>query len=146
MFDVVYKTERFTQVLDHTLKVLKPLFGCGHFKTPLCEGKAFCPDCGRGVVLTWVRLRCSGCHQIRDGQYFLRRVVPASRCCTHCGDVAVTMERLESPEYVKVTRALLLIEEEEEFLQQAGHTSWAQSTAAWVDREWSQLPRLLPAS
>lgn len=94
------------------------LLGCNHTRTPVHEGKCFCPDCGEGVIFQWVVLHCAGCGHKRDSRYWLRRVIPITPCCTGCGEAGFSPVYLESPQYYQLYKAKLVAREEREFLGQ----------------------------
>jgi hypothetical protein len=95
--------------------LLKCLFSCNHFRTRVSEGKCFCPDCGQGLIYRWIVLRCAECNVRRESGYFLRQVVPAERCCAHCGGAEFNRETLESPSYYQLHKARLVVAEEQDY-------------------------------
>lgn len=102
--------------------LLKCVFSCNHLRTPVNEGKCYCPDCGRGLIYQWVILRCAQCRLRLDARTVLRQVVPAQRCCSYCGERVFQSEYLLSPSYFQLHKAHLVVREEADFLQ--GRFQW----------------------
>jgi hypothetical protein len=48
----------------------------------------------------------------------MRQVVPTEAFCHQCGSAATTLHYLESPQYVQLNLALVVLEEESHFLAQ----------------------------
>jgi hypothetical protein len=97
--------------------ILKWLFSCRHWRTPVNEGKCYCPDCGQGVIFQWVVVRCTTCRVRVDSRMLLRQVLPVRRCCPACGERAFRFEYLESPSYFQLHKAQLVVREEQDYLQ-----------------------------
>ncbi len=87
------------------------IFSCTHAQTQLSEGKCYCPDCGCGLIIRWVVLRCSECQVRRESRYWLRQIIPAQRCCMACGTERYNAEYLDNPSYFQLYTARLLMEE-----------------------------------
>ena len=83
---------------------------CHHTRTPVHEGKCYCPDCGRGLIYQWIVLRCNACKTRRDSVYRFRRIVPQQRCCPQCGENTWRVERLDSPLYYQLHKARLRVQ------------------------------------
>lgn len=96
--------------------ILKCAFSCNHLRTPVNEGKCYCPDCGRGLVYQWVILRCGNCQSRLEGRTMLRQVLPRQRCCSGCGEQAFHLERLENPSYFQLHKAQLMVQEEQDYI------------------------------
>lgn len=94
----------------------KSIFFCNHARTPVNEGKCYCPDCGRGLIYQWVVIRCLQCQKRIESQTVLRQVLPACRCCPHCGESSFQAEYLESPSYFQLHKASLQVWEEHDYL------------------------------
>ncbi len=120
--------ESFLQWVEWMDRFLRVGLFCNHSRTPASEGKCHCPDCGRGVVMQWVVLRCVGCNVRRDSRYMLRRLVPADRCCTHCGESGYRLDYLDSPAFYQLQKASLLVQEESEFLRR--RFDWVGATVS----------------
>lgn len=112
-----------TTVLSTTGWFLKCVFSCNHLRTPVNEGKCYCPDCGRGLIYQWVVIRCKQCQLRLDARTVLRQVVPAQRCCAACGEQAFRYEYLEAPSYFQLHKARLIVREELDYLQ--GRLHWS---------------------
>ena len=97
-------------------QILTCVFSCNHLRTPINEGKCFCPDCGRGVIFQWVVLRCQTCRVRVDSKFRFRQVIPAQPCCPQCGESAFDKNFLESPAYFQLHKAQLLAREEEDYI------------------------------
>lgn len=138
--------------------VLRSLFSCHHARTPVNEGKCFCPDCGSGLIYRWVVLRCQECHARRESRYRLRQVMPSQRCCAFCGAASVFPEYLENPSYFQLSQARLVVffEEEQPFSMMKclsyllGETLSAyivesiQNSYAWVETQIVKPPARQP--
>jgi hypothetical protein len=103
--------------LKPLLWMLKCIFSCNHWRTPVNEGKCYCPDCGRGVIYQWVIIRCQTCRVRVDSHTVLRQVMPRHKCCPYCGENAFQLEYLESPSYFQLHKAQLSVREEQDYLQ-----------------------------
>lgn len=103
--------------------LLKCIFSCNHLRTPVNEGKCYCPDCGRGLIYQWVIIRCAQCRLRLDGRTVLRQVAPARRCCAYCGERQFEYEYLIGPSYFQLNKAQLVIREEADYLQ--GRFQWS---------------------
>jgi hypothetical protein len=101
---------------------------CRHTRVAMAEGTSYCPDCGCGVVYEWVTLRCNDCGRKRQGQYCYNEVVPADRCCRHCGEHQVRKEVMDEPDYFQMQWALLELQADD--YRQAAPTVVVQ---AWVE-------------
>jgi hypothetical protein len=97
--------------------ILTCLFSCGHWRTPVNEGKCYCPDCGHGVIFQWVVVRCGTCRVRVDSRMWLRQVLPMQRCCPACGERAFQFDYLESPSYFQLHKAQLIVRDEQDYLQ-----------------------------
>lgn len=95
---------------------LRCAFSCNHLRTPVSEGKCYCPDCGRGLVYHWVILRCATCHIRLDSRTLLRQVLPSRRCCPQCGERNSRLDRLDTPFYFQLHKAQLMVQEEEDYV------------------------------
>lgn len=105
--------------------LLHSLFACNHAGTRVSEGKCYCPQCGSGLIYRWVVLRCRECNTRRESRYRFRRIVPAQRCCSLCGDTSVCLEYLENPDYYQLCRArLMVIAEEKPPFSLTGYASY----------------------
>jgi hypothetical protein len=98
-------------VLSAFLWMWMQVFSCTHAHTRLNEGKCYCPDCGCGLIIRWVVLRCGECEIRRESRYWLRQIIPAQRCCVACGTERYNTETLDSPSYFQLHTARLLMEE-----------------------------------
>ena len=90
---------------------------CHHRGLSYEEGKSYCPQCGCGVIFRWVVLRCQGCHIRRSSQYCLNSLVPSQPCCHQCGERAFRHEYIEQPEFYLLDKAMLIVQNEEEYWQ-----------------------------
>jgi hypothetical protein len=114
--------------------LLKAVFTCNHLRTPVREGKCFCPDCGRGVVFQWIVLRCRECRTRRESRYFLRQVVPSHACCMQCGTENFRYEYLDmnrDESYFQLDKARILIQEADDYV--ARRFSWSTTATAFND-------------
>jgi len=138
-------------VLNEAVWLFRSLLTCNHWRTPVHEGKCYCPDCGRGVIYRWVVLRCYECKSRRDSRYVLRQVIPTERCCANCGHQAVRVEPLESPDYFQLHKARLMAEEETRPMTTIILTAWLEPFADEIARWFltgaplRNSPALLPA-
>lgn len=113
------------------------VFRCNHFRTPVNEGKCYCPDCGRGLIYQWVVVRCEVCHQRMESRSFFRQVVPLQRCCAYCGEQGFRFDYLESPDYFQLHKAQLIVREEEDYLQRP--YAWSSyNLGETVNRTWEK--------
>lgn len=109
------------------------LLHCKHLKLPWREGKCFCPECGKVLIIHWLVIRCAECGARRAGRYCGFSIYPLYRCCEHCGESATRFEPLVMPAYYQLSQALLMVEEETDFLtQMLSCHPWLQKTIAWV--------------
>lgn len=99
-------------ILDTLSKAIAAMLACRHGRAPLVEGKAFCPDCGTGLIYTWQVIRCAGCCQRRPCQYGYQGITPEQNCCLSCGCQAYEVIALENPAYYQLRYALLVCETE----------------------------------
>lgn len=139
--------------------MVKTFLTCNHGRTPIHEGKCFCPDCGHGLIFQWVVLRCGQCNSRRNSRYFLRQIVPVEHSCPKCGEESVRWDYLDSPTYFQLHKACLVIQEEEEYLTRFAwpSSSWLRSkiqnkgveARVAIQRQWQLFmtpsPALLPA-
>lgn len=118
--------------------VFKCVFSCNHARTPVNEGKCFCPDCGRGLIYEWILLRCGICGVRLDSRQMLRQVVPAQRCCAFCGEREVLWNVLEAPAVFQLHKARLRVREEADPLSswlgfETGFQRAIYKTLAWLE-------------
>lgn len=135
--------------------LLKCCLTCNHLRTPVSEGKCYCPDCGQGLIYRWIILRCTECNLRRDSRYFLRQAVPAERCCLHCGSTAIRWDYLETPSYYQIHKARLIVQEAQEYERQQAF-AWTvceltrateealHKTRSWLAGQVAPKPALLP--
>lgn len=77
---------RWFQAAVETLKIALSAFSaCTHPHIQPFEGKSHCPDCGIGVVASWVILKCSGCDKRRDARLCFGQLWPYEKHCRDCG-------------------------------------------------------------
>lgn len=97
--DVAFNVYRF---LSHRPGPFTRL-SCRHFRTPLFEGKCYCMDCGRGLLVSWQVSRCAHC----------RRLVPRDAShCGGCGGCSFKREPLENPHGYQLRHAWLVVRQE----------------------------------
>lgn len=58
---------------------------CGHRQLHWGEGKSHCPECGEGLVASWVILKCSGCNVRRTARSCFGQLSSLERYCRDCG-------------------------------------------------------------
>jgi uncharacterized protein (DUF983 family) len=126
-------TGKVIEALVWVWKIVETVFTCSHGRVTLSEGKCICPDCGQGVIARWVVLRCTRCNSRRSGRYLFKSVMPAENFCTRCGERETVIESLENPPYYMVmNKAILLIENEDDYWESL-KPSWFEQTKAWFD-------------
>lgn len=144
--------ERFMSVLAWTTGLARvfAVFTCNHGRVHGTEGKTYCPDCGRGILLRWVVLRCEGCGQRRPGHYRFRHVIPTDAHCIACGHTGVERHYLIEPEFYQLRHALLSFEPEpsdegENHLTAWFHRTW-QNAFTQPEATSHRVPLLLSPS
>jgi hypothetical protein len=74
------------QTIQDALKIALSIFStCTHPHIQPLEGKSHCPDCGLGVVASWIILKCSGCDKRRDARLCFGQLWPHEKYCRDCG-------------------------------------------------------------
>ncbi len=131
------------QTLIDGLIYFQSALSCNHTRTPVNEGKCFCPDCGRGILYQWVVLRCQDCESRRESRYQFRRLSPAERCCAQCGSPEWRREPLETPEFYQLHKAQLTVQEEGKTLS-GSKTFW--SVYHWTEARQSKSSETHPSS
>lgn len=121
--------------------LLKCVFSCNHLRTPVNEGKCYCPDCGRGLVYHWVVARCNACRVRLESRTVLRQVVPVQRCCPNCGGQSFRFDTLSAPSYFQLQKAQLMVREEQDYLQGGFQWSvygWGEAMGRTVEQTLSK--------
>lgn len=126
--------------------LLKCVFSCNHLRTPVSEGKCYCPDCGRGILYQWVVIRCNACQSRRDSKTVFRKIIPKERHCLFCGESAFHCEYLESPAFFQLAKAWLVVQETSDYKAHSlkweiyGWSLWIleNSFVKHVEQTWAQ--------
>ncbi len=113
-------------------RLIYTLFTCNHAHAPFTEGKSICPDCGRVVILQWAVLRCDQCKTKRNSRFIFRTVLPVENYCTLCGQHETTLEYMENPSYYKLHKAVLVVQDEQTYLNRQT-LLWPEKTRVWLD-------------
>lgn len=88
------------------------LVHCQHKNLRPSEGKCFCKDCGKGLVFSWVILRCDHCQSRLPLKLQFKQLCPKDNFCMHCGHQEASIIALESAKFYQLDQAILVCLEE----------------------------------
>lgn len=121
--------------------------GCVHRQATVREGKNYCPDCGQGIIRTWLRMECQGCEMPRPLRYgFWGQVLPQHLCCTHCGERGLKASLIEGPEFHQMRYARIITVSEADYFtlkESLALGGKGIGVTAWVDERESRDSRQL---
>ena len=86
---------------------LKSFKGCQHKRVRINSKGAYCPDCGKYVVVKWYIVRCSCCGVKRVAFLdFNDNVKAVDRYCPNCGSTHTFVEEVEKINFVDINFAV----------------------------------------
>lgn len=110
---------------------------CPHRQLYPGYGKFHCPDCGQGLVATWVILKCSGCTCRRNSKFMYGRVIPAENFCAACGTRETYLHHVAPSMGQPFPSAWLIWQDEVQYLAESQGT---EPMRIWVDPPVTQPP------
>ena len=121
-----------------TIRDIINLFrGCQHDKISINSHGAYCPDCGKFVVVKWYIVRCACCGVKRVAYVdYNDNIKPEDRFCPNCGTEETIIEELDNINFVDINFAV----HKKEVVEQ--NITLRNRTQFWTDVEDSS-PQLL---
>ena len=91
-------------IISEFLKIFK---GCQHKRVSVNSKGAYCPDCGKFVVIKWYIVRCACCGIKRVAYVdFNDNIKPEDRFCPNCGTAEVITEEHDKINFVDINFAV----------------------------------------
>ncbi len=116
---------------------LKSLKGCRHEKVNINFNGAYCPDCGRYVIVKWYLIRCSCCGVKRVAYLdFNDNIKAVEHYCPNCGSTKTYIEEIEKINFVDINFA---VHKKETIKQDVIYST----TQVWSESEDKTEPSLL---
>lgn len=111
--------------------------GCTHSRVSVNSRGAYCPDCGKFVVVKWYIVRCACCGIKRVAYVdYNDNIRTQDKYCPNCGTMETVVEELDRINFIDINFAVHKKEVEE------NHIYVQNRTQIWTDTE-DNSPQLL---